>query len=175
MIIYDVGVFNLFWPGNSPDLNMIEPCWPWMKRQKTRQGASSTQELLEKAWINCWDNKLSMKCIQTWIEQIPWHIQEVIRLKKGNKYWEGRFGDTLSVCPYNSQAQKEQYQRRKAGIRPSDQTKEEISKEEKVKKVKMWTQKTRKMKMKRKRRGRNRSTGRRWKRRGRRWKRRGKR
>ena len=91
-----------------------------MKRQMTRQGALFTQELLEKAWINYWDNKLSMKYIWTWIEQIPQHIQETIRLKEDNKYWESRFDDTSSVCPYDSEAQKEQYQRRKASIRPGD-------------------------------------------------------
>src|SRR5271170_5385240 len=32
-------VLQLLWPGNSPDLNMIEPCWMWMKRRTTRNGA----------------------------------------------------------------------------------------------------------------------------------------
>jgi transposase len=31
-------VARLFWPGNSPDLNMTEPCWPYMKRRATRKG-----------------------------------------------------------------------------------------------------------------------------------------
>lgn len=29
---------RLLWPGNSPDLNMIEPCWMWMKRETTKYG-----------------------------------------------------------------------------------------------------------------------------------------
>jgi hypothetical protein len=28
-------------------------------------------------------------CIQRWIERIPYHIQEIIRLKGGNDYKEG--------------------------------------------------------------------------------------
>ena len=107
----NVGVFHLLWPGNSPDLNMIEPCWPWMKRQTTRRGAPSTRELLEKAWLNCWNNELSMRRIRSWIERIPLHIQEVIRLKRGNEYQEGRFGETSSIRPYDSEARKERYQR----------------------------------------------------------------
>src|SRR6266516_1580934 len=32
-------VERLIWPGNSPDLNAIEPCWPWMKKTTTARGA----------------------------------------------------------------------------------------------------------------------------------------
>ena len=31
-LLQECGVEVLEWCGNSPDLNMIEPCWPWMKR-----------------------------------------------------------------------------------------------------------------------------------------------
>jgi hypothetical protein len=41
-LVYNVHcVQQLLWPGNSPDLNMIEPCWMWMKRETTKQGAPS--------------------------------------------------------------------------------------------------------------------------------------
>ena len=46
-------ILRLPWCGNSPDLNMIEPCWAWMKRQITRKGASRTRKKAEKAWIKC--------------------------------------------------------------------------------------------------------------------------
>ena len=26
-------ICKLLWPGNFPDLNMIEPAWPWLKRE----------------------------------------------------------------------------------------------------------------------------------------------
>lgn len=37
-VFMDAGVLRLLWCGNSPDLNMIEPCWWWMKRWITRRG-----------------------------------------------------------------------------------------------------------------------------------------
>ena len=59
---HQVAVFNLFkvlkllWPGNSPDLNAIEPCWWHMKRQTTKKGAASSKKELEKKWLECWKN-----------------------------------------------------------------------------------------------------------------------
>ncbi|GFF59718.1 predicted protein [Aspergillus udagawae] len=39
--MYDIkGVQKIMdWPGNSPDLNAIEPAWPWLKRRTTSRGA----------------------------------------------------------------------------------------------------------------------------------------
>jgi hypothetical protein len=34
---------RLLWCGNSPDLNPIEPCWPWMKRATTKKGAPKSR------------------------------------------------------------------------------------------------------------------------------------
>jgi len=37
--IFDLyGIIKLLWPGNSPDLNAIEPTWNWMKRETTGKG-----------------------------------------------------------------------------------------------------------------------------------------
>lgn len=72
------------WPGNSPDLNLVETCWPWMKRHATRRGVPPTREELEKAWVHCWESQLSKKRIRAWVERMPCYIQEVIRLKGGN-------------------------------------------------------------------------------------------
>ena len=52
----------------------------------------------------------------------------VIRLKKDNEYQEGRFGEASSICSYNSEAQKERYQKQKAGIQPEDGVEEEVNK-----------------------------------------------
>ena len=48
-VFMDAGIIRLLWPGNSPDLNMIEPCWPWMKRKTTKKGLSTTRAEGEKA------------------------------------------------------------------------------------------------------------------------------
>lgn len=68
---------------------MIEPCWPHLKRQTTKKGAPKSKKEAERVWKEAWDN-LEQATIQSWIERIPFHIQEVIRLEGGNEYKEGR-------------------------------------------------------------------------------------
>ena len=86
--IYEVE--RLLWCGNSPDLNAIEPCWYWMKRQTTKKGAPKTRSEATKAWQSCWYDTLPQAQIQAWIERIPKHIQQIIALGGGNNYPEGR-------------------------------------------------------------------------------------
>jgi transposase len=81
-------VLRLIWPGNSPDLNAIEPTWMYMKRVTTKKGAPTARKTAEKIWTRCWNN-MPQALIQRWIERIPYHIQEIIRLKGGNDYKEG--------------------------------------------------------------------------------------
>lgn len=84
-------VQRLLWCSNSPDLNMIEPCWFWMKRETTKKGAPKNRKAAMKAWEECWEN-LPQEKIQAWIERIPDHIEQVIALQGGNNYKEGRRG-----------------------------------------------------------------------------------
>ena len=44
-------VSRLLWPGNSPDLNMIEPCWAYMKRQVSKKGAPTSRDAAKKACL----------------------------------------------------------------------------------------------------------------------------
>ena len=59
---YQVEIFRLheLWPGNSPDMNIIEPCWPWMKRT-TKKGAPRTRT----------DAEARRKKSRLWIERMP--------------------------------------------------------------------------------------------------------
>jgi len=82
------GLQRLIWPGNSPDLNMIEPAWLYLKRVTTRKGAPKTRAEAERAWRKAWE-ELEQWRIQAWIERIPRHIKEVIRCRGGNDYVEG--------------------------------------------------------------------------------------
>jgi transposase len=82
-------VQRLLWPGNSPDLNMIEPCWPHLKRETTSKGAPGTRPDAEKRWNEAWRD-LEQERIQAWIRRIVDHIQQVIKLEGGNEYPEGR-------------------------------------------------------------------------------------
>ena len=70
-------------------MNAIEPCWNWLKRKTTRIGAPKYRTLMEFKWWEVWLG-LEQKPIQAWIERIPRHIKEIIRLDKGNEYREGR-------------------------------------------------------------------------------------
>ena len=79
----------MIWPGNSPDLNAIEPYWPQMKKTTTSRGTPQTRSKMEKAWMQAWQD-LPQKQIQAQIERIPVHIKEIIRLEGGNEYPEGR-------------------------------------------------------------------------------------
>ncbi len=51
---YQVEIFSLhdliclLWSGNSPDLNMIEPCWLWLKRETCKTGVPKTREDMVK-------------------------------------------------------------------------------------------------------------------------------
>ena len=81
-------ITRLIWPGNSPDLNMIEACWPWMKRRTSQHREFEQRGQLPDIWEECWE-KLEQERIQHWIERIVRHIQEVIRLEGGNEYKEG--------------------------------------------------------------------------------------
>lgn len=82
-------VQRLLWCGNSPDLNAIEPAWPWMKRFTTKKGAPKSRSEAIAKWQNAW-KELPQERIQRWIERLPRHIEEVIRLEGGNEYQEGR-------------------------------------------------------------------------------------
>ena len=68
---------------------MIEACWPWMKKRTTVRGAPRDKKTGVARWLHAWD-ELEQTKIQSWIERIPFHIQEIIRLGGGNEYIEGR-------------------------------------------------------------------------------------
>jgi len=54
---FDVAdVQRLIWPGNSPDLNMIEICWAYLKRLTTKKGALTSQKAAEEAWTKAWED-----------------------------------------------------------------------------------------------------------------------
>jgi hypothetical protein len=50
-----LGIQQLLWPGNSPDLNPIEPCWMYMKQETTRDGAHLTRAEAERRWLKVWN------------------------------------------------------------------------------------------------------------------------
>ena len=88
--VYDLHeVQRLSWCGNSPDLNAIEPCWPWLKRATTKKGAPRNRFDAIQAWKKAWD-ELPQAKVQAWIERILVYIEKIIELEGGNEYKEGR-------------------------------------------------------------------------------------
>jgi transposase len=83
------GIAQLLWPGNSPDLNMIEPAWPHLKRVTTKKGPPTTRAEAERVWRQAW-KELEQWRIQQWIERIPRHIEEIIKCQGDNTYREGK-------------------------------------------------------------------------------------
>ena len=54
--LYNLAVVSyLLWVGNSPDLNMIEPAWPYLKRTTTCKSAPTSRSEAEHAWTEAWD------------------------------------------------------------------------------------------------------------------------
>ena len=104
-IFLDANVLRLMWPGNSPDLNVIEPCWFWMKHQTTKKGAPRDRITARTVWKKAWED-LEQWQIQRWIERIPRHIQKIIELEGSNEYREGR-EDHDSCSPRSSQRQRQ--------------------------------------------------------------------
>lgn len=88
-VFVEAKVPRLLWCGNSPDLNMIEPCWPYLKYHTTKRGAPSVSKTAKDLWLRHWAAMEQQK-IQRWIERIPYHIKNIIKLKGGNEYPEGR-------------------------------------------------------------------------------------
>ncbi len=135
VVFMDAGILRLLWPANSPDLNAIEPCWRWMKRQTTQKEAPQSRIAMTKAWTKCWKQELIQERIQKWIKTIPRRIQQIIEVEGGNDYREGRTGGDIRL--YNRTDRKERYQRRKAGRRSggSDVEVDEVNDEVKVDEV----------------------------------------
>ena len=79
----------MLWLGNSPNLNAIEKAWSYMKKETTKRGPTTNRKELRARWEKYWQD-LPQSKIQEWIEVIPHHVKEIIRLKGGNEYKQGR-------------------------------------------------------------------------------------
>lgn len=117
-VYMDANVMKMIWPGNSPDLNQIEPLWWYMKRRATRKGCPRDKKTLTKVWMECWQD-LKQERLQSYVDRMPRHIARVIELEGGNSYREGSSGEgSDDIRPYLKEARIKAYRSRKAGIRP---------------------------------------------------------
>lgn len=76
------------WPGNSPDLNAIEPSWIRLKKASQLHRMFESRPWLRKIWLEAWD-ALPQEQIQRWIKRIPRAIEYIIHRNGGNDYSEG--------------------------------------------------------------------------------------
>jgi len=60
---------------DSPNLNAIEPAWPYLKRNTTKKGAPKSRTEAIAMWQATWKN-LPLEAIQRWIERILRYVQE---------------------------------------------------------------------------------------------------
>ena len=49
-VFMDAKILRLLWSGNSPDLNMIEPCWFHMKKETMKKGPPENHLITKKVW-----------------------------------------------------------------------------------------------------------------------------
>jgi hypothetical protein len=46
----------MLWPANSPDLNIIEKAWFYMKKEITKQGLMTNRKKLKARWEKYWQD-----------------------------------------------------------------------------------------------------------------------
>ena len=83
----------LIQPGNSPDLNIIEPAQLYLKQVTTKKGVLRTRAEAEQAQRKA-QKELKQWQIQAQIERIPKYIKEVICCEGGNNYIKGATDST---------------------------------------------------------------------------------
>ncbi|MGH0128648.1 UNVERIFIED_CONTAM: hypothetical protein FKN15_035726 [Acipenser sinensis] len=72
----------MVWPPQSPDLNIIESVWDYMKREKQLRLPKSTEELwlvLQDVWAN-----LPAEFLQKPCASVPRRIDAVLNAKGGH-------------------------------------------------------------------------------------------
>jgi transposase len=77
-----LGIKSLTWPGNSPDLNIIENLWAILKR-KVRARNPKTLWELENTIMEAWEKDISPDIIKNLFNSMPRRIKAVIKSKGG--------------------------------------------------------------------------------------------
>ena len=79
-----IGITLLDWPGNSPDLNLIENLWEIIKRKLSKYYCSTKISLIE-AIIRIWyhDEELKKMCCNL-VHSMSKRVSMIIKSKGGN-------------------------------------------------------------------------------------------
>lgn len=80
------GLTVLPWPGNSPDLNQIEPCWYWLKCYVAKMPfKEDTKEWFRKAFEQGW-GEIPQKLIGRWCGRMVERMERCIAHKGKNNF-----------------------------------------------------------------------------------------
>lgn len=80
------GLTVLPWPGNSPDLNQIEPCWYHLKRcVSKRPFRPTTKQPTVSAWEEEWE-QLDMVKVAGWCGRLRSQMERCIQAKGDNQF-----------------------------------------------------------------------------------------
>ena len=80
------GLTILPWPGNSPDLNQIEPCWYHLKQQISKQPfLEANKQAVKQAWLDGWE-RLDMEKMGGFCMKMVHRMERVIRVKGDNNF-----------------------------------------------------------------------------------------
>lgn len=80
------GLNRIPWPANSPDFNMIEQAWYYLKRKAgERAFVTSTIESTKAAWSANWE-KLPQERIGRWVGRIGPNLQRALEQKGDNNF-----------------------------------------------------------------------------------------
>ena len=75
------------WPGHSPDVNVSEHAWPWIRRHVTKQFIPScTQEECQQQWEAEWE-ALPIEAINKWVMGIPKVVRKILQNEGGNNFY----------------------------------------------------------------------------------------
>ena len=127
-LLESFGILKMRWPGNSPDLNAIEPSWAFLKRGSSTRGAPLSWPLLKDRWRGEW-RAMPQSEIRRWIERLPENIAKIIALEGGNAYQEGETGQARLAAARKREQERTEYWRKKRQAREAGQE-EQFSEEE---------------------------------------------
>ena len=77
------GIQKIDWPGNSPDLNLIENIWGYMKQIIRKRTIRNKKSLIENIH-QIWQNEIPDSLVQNLCQSMPRRLQCVITNKGGN-------------------------------------------------------------------------------------------